>query len=230
MTAVFPNQDDPREKWLRIKEDLTTLPEEIRAILCKDMEKIEVLLQKGTKPNIDKAVALMKKEHCIDDLGVNASLWFCHISIVADFYCYQSEHCFSYTNRDDLETALACIEKAINLKPKESDYYMQKARILFAFNRREEAYACQDQAIKISPHKATHYEEKGFNLYLEHRYEEAIACLDKAIGINPREARYYYQKAKCFEWLKKEKEANFYFKKAKLVGGENMDDVFLSLF
>lgn len=90
-----------------------------------------------------------------------------------------------------LERAIACYRRAIQLQPSYADAYHNLGEVLSVMGQCEEAIAAYRQAIDLNPNfDAPHY-GLGKALASLDRREEAIACYRRAIELNPNLVQAY---------------------------------------
>jgi predicted O-linked N-acetylglucosamine transferase (SPINDLY family) len=106
------------------------------------------------------------------------------------------------------EEALASCEKAIALKPDDTEAHSNRAIALLDLKRPEEALASCDRAIALKPDYAEAYSRRGIAL-LQHlrRPEEALASYDKAIALKPDNAGSHHNRANALKELNRFDEA-----------------------
>ena len=84
------------------------------------------------------------------------------------------------------ETALAALDRAIELNPNYAFAYAQRGIVLAYLNRPEEAIIAAERAIRLSPNDPTGLLSSYLALGLAHlfggRYEEALSWADRALG------------------------------------------------
>ncbi|MCG8365211.1 MAG: tetratricopeptide repeat protein [Pseudanabaenales cyanobacterium] len=85
----------------------------------------------------------------------------------------------------DYNTAIACYDQALAIKPDNSAAFYNKGTALDDLGRKEEAITCYDQALAIKPDYDKAFYNKGTALYDLGHKEEAIACYDQALEFKP---------------------------------------------
>ena len=93
----------------------------------------------------------------------------------------------SLYNLGELQKAIVCYEKALELEPRQGYSWNNKGLSLSKLGRHEEAIACYEKALEIDCRYANAWTNKCISLSKLGRHEEAIASSDKALGINPRD-------------------------------------------
>lgn len=108
-----------------------------------------------------------------------------------------------------MEEALVCIDKIIEMKPKNSDFYFKKASILSSpkLQRYEESIDVYDKGIKLNNKNSSAYLNKGIVLINLKKYDEAAECFDRAIKLSPNDPWIYCNKALILMKEKKYEEA-----------------------
>jgi tetratricopeptide (TPR) repeat protein len=91
----------------------------------------------------------------------------------------------------ELEKAISCYRRAIQLQPSYADAYHNLGEVLSVRSELEEAIAAYQQAIELNPNFAASHYSLGKVLANLERREEAIACFRRAIELNPNFARAY---------------------------------------
>jgi tetratricopeptide (TPR) repeat protein len=90
-----------------------------------------------------------------------------------------------------LERAISCYRRAIQLQPSYADAYHNLGEVLSVIGQCEEAIAAYRQAIELNPNfEASHYTLGKAWASLDRR-EDAIACFRRAIELNPLFAQAY---------------------------------------
>ncbi|BAZ90315.1 tetratricopeptide repeat protein [Raphidiopsis curvata NIES-932] len=92
-----------------------------------------------------------------------------------------------------LRMALAAINQAIKLQPKDTSLYTQKFYILLSLTRYQEAVELMDQAILLNPHHGFYMNRGGARRELGD-YKGAIDDYTQAINISPELASAYYER------------------------------------
>ena len=80
------------------------------------------------------------------------------------------------------QQAIADYSQAIDLKPKRSSYYGNRAASKMKLALYEEAVLDYTSAINLSPRDMTFVRNRGFALYKLQRHEEALTDYDKVIN------------------------------------------------
>jgi tetratricopeptide (TPR) repeat protein len=85
----------------------------------------------------------------------------------------------------DLLEAIACWDKAIELKPDSQQVWLNRGVALDKLGRYAEAIASYDRAVAIEPDSHKAWQSRGAALNKTGRYEEAIASCERAIATKP---------------------------------------------
>jgi RNA polymerase sigma factor (TIGR02999 family) len=93
---------------------------------------------------------------------------------------------------DQMDAAIACFRKAIELDPKYAKAHFNLGITLFKQGKLDEAIACYRQAIKLDPKFAWAHNNLGNVLYRKVRLDEAITCYRRAIELDPKYALAHY--------------------------------------
>lgn len=84
--------------------------------------------------------------------------------------------------------ALACFQKAIDIKPDFIPAWVYKGICLEQLKQYEAAIACYDQAIQINPDVADLWYNKGTTYCQLKRYNDALVCFDRVLEMEPDNA------------------------------------------
>jgi CHAT domain-containing protein/Flp pilus assembly protein TadD len=85
----------------------------------------------------------------------------------------------------ELLEAIACWDKAIELKPDSQQVWLNRGVALHKLGRYAEAIASYDRAVAIVPDSHKAWQSRGAALNKAGRYEEAIASCERAIATKP---------------------------------------------
>jgi len=87
--------------------------------------------------------------------------------------------------KGDLEDAVVCYDKALELDPEFVDAWYNKGLALMKLSNWGEAVKCFDKVIEYAPDNEAAWINKGQALFNRGEYKEAIVCYDKAIELKP---------------------------------------------
>ncbi|MBI5563147.1 MAG: tetratricopeptide repeat protein [Deltaproteobacteria bacterium] len=94
----------------------------------------------------------------------------------------------SLKNLGRLDEAVACYDKALEMKPRDSTAsmaYSNKGNCRNLSGRVDEAIQCYDQALRLDPKNEKAWCNKGYMLQQQGRFQEALACYGKSLEIVP---------------------------------------------
>ncbi|HEU5451488.1 MAG TPA: tetratricopeptide repeat protein [Terriglobales bacterium] len=97
-----------------------------------------------------------------------------------------------YLNKRDYAKALAAYNRAIQLDPKQPEFYMEKCRALAGLQRQAEAVSACSEAIKLRPEYALALRDRGHLEINLGKYPEALADLKKAESLDKTDRGIYY--------------------------------------
>jgi tetratricopeptide (TPR) repeat protein len=103
--------------------------------------------------------------------------------------------------------ALACFQKAIEMKPDFIPAWVYQGISLEQLERYDEALASFDEAIEINPNVTDLWYNKGATLCQLQRYEDAMTCFDKVLEIDPNNAIAQTARSLTFSTLESLKQA-----------------------
>ena len=83
--------------------------------------------------------------------------------------------------------ALACFQKAIELKPNSSDFLMNRARTNSRLEMYKQALADINEVIKSNPNDAWVWNEMGTIWFQKENFAKALECFEKSLEINPND-------------------------------------------
>jgi len=82
------------------------------------------------------------------------------------------------------EEALACIETALRINPRNEVAWVNKGNALSRMGRLVDALKCYNSAIKVNPRYEVAWNNKGNALARLGKYEDALRCYEKALRID----------------------------------------------
>jgi tetratricopeptide (TPR) repeat protein len=101
-----------------------------------------------------------------------------------------------YGQRGDYNTAIGCLNKAIQIKPRKGSAYFNRAITLSNLNRNEEAIKDYNMALIYSPENAIEILTNRSNIFLATgQLKEALADLDYLISSGNKNFLFYYNRA-----------------------------------
>ncbi|HSW73744.1 MAG TPA: tetratricopeptide repeat protein, partial [Candidatus Limnocylindria bacterium] len=113
-----------------------------------------------------------------------------------------------FLDRHDFTQALACFQKALELRPHYGSSYFNLGRLYNAQKDYEKAWTC----FKNCCIHADLDNEMGFTAYAEYsyllqKYEDALIGFDKALACNPHNQNLQHCKAECQIKIQEQKNA-----------------------
>lgn len=118
------------------------------------------------------------------------------------------------TGKGELEGAIACYQKTVELQPNIWGVYQKLADIYRQQGQLSTAVATLEKAIKLNPNFPWFYQKLGVVLIELKRWEEAAVALEKAIKINPDFYLSYEKLGEALSKLEKWSAAVATYKKA----------------
>jgi tetratricopeptide (TPR) repeat protein len=109
-----------------------------------------------------------------------------------DVYNEAGDH---YFENDDLEKALACFSKAVELVPTDTVALHNKGSVLFMMQKYDDAVKTFDQLISIDSEDTSAYLTKGAALFKAGKYDESIQALNNVVKRDMNDAAAWYYKA-----------------------------------
>ena len=107
----------------------------------------------------------------------------------------------------DFEAAIADYNKTIEINPKFSWPYMNRALAYGRLKRWDEAIADYGRAIELDQNYASAYNGRAWSYCQIGKFEEALVDADKALKLKPNEANFFDTRASAYEGLKRYAEA-----------------------
>jgi tetratricopeptide (TPR) repeat protein len=89
-------------------------------------------------------------------------------------------------NQDD--DALESVEKALNISPKNANYWFNKGMILESMGSIDDALQAYGQAVALNSALENAWYRQGLLLQMQGSYNESLFSLDQAIGLNDQNA------------------------------------------
>jgi hypothetical protein len=106
-----------------------------------------------------------------------------------------------------LGEALATLERAAALDPKDPKVHANLGSILTRMERPEDAVACYRRALALAPDYAEAHYNLGATLAALDRQEEALACYDKVLALAPNHSRALINRGSVLSALNRHEEA-----------------------
>lgn len=159
---------------------------------------------KGADKIIEEAEALTKRGEFNEALEL--------YSQAAELY---PDNQFIFVNRGniyndhfrDFEAAIADYNKTIEINPKFSWPYMNRAIALGRLKRWEEAIADYGRAIELDQNYAAAYNGRAWSYCQIGKFEEALIDANRALKLKPNEANYFDTRALAYTGLKRYEDA-----------------------
>ena len=113
----------------------------------------------------------------------------------------------SLANTGKYQEAIACYNRALEIKPRFIEAWDRKGRSLFELGRYKEALVCTDKLLEIDVNDDNVWFNRGFTLAKMGKPQEAIACYDRALEVNPRFVEAWKEKGRPLMALDRNEEA-----------------------
>lgn len=110
----------------------------------------------------------------------------------ADIYMEAGDH---YFENEELDKALECFSKAVELSPKDTVALHNKGSVLFVMQKYDDAVQAFDALIAIDSEDTSAYLTKGAALFKAGKYDEAIQALNNVVKRDMNDAAAWYYKA-----------------------------------
>jgi tetratricopeptide (TPR) repeat protein/S1-C subfamily serine protease len=118
-----------------------------------------------------------------------------------------SERGNAYMQLKDYKQAINDYTQAIQLNPKNADYYAIRGGIYFLLEEYKQGIDDLTQAIQLDHKKATYYSMRGNTYVLLKDYKQAINDYSQAIQLDTKNASYYANRGNTYVLLKEYKQA-----------------------
>ena len=105
------------------------------------------------------------------------------------------------------EEALRCLDRALEICPRNSVAWLNKGAALHARGLDGDAVSCYDRALETDPRDASAWIGKGVSLCGLGRNEDAVRCFDRSLELDPRDARAWGGKGLGLSGLGRDAEA-----------------------
>jgi len=126
-----------------------------------------------------------------------------------------------YFSRGDYASALACYDRAAELKPGSASAHYKRGLTLGRLGRWDESLAAHDRAIALEKDHPSAHRNRGVDLQRLGRHEEALAALDRAIQLNPCDASARFVRVVALIALGRIEEANGAFDRLPEAGPDD---------
>lgn len=101
----------------------------------------------------------------------------------------------------NLEAAITCFDRAIQLDPANDYAWGGKALALDYMKRYENALECYNKALECNQDNAITWHNRGLTLASLKMLRESVESFEKALEINPNYAKAWYNKGRLLEKL-----------------------------
>lgn len=152
-TEQIDQYDTSLKKTLDLSRNLYSLdpPTYKQDIIDLQNRTVWRMLVKG---GVDEALALAKENYALDETNETSLYYLAQ--------CFNSK-AYLYANAADYTQAMSTIDKAIELMPREADFYDSKGRILLMQGKDQEALKMWKKVLELNPKFLDDY-PKGTNL------------------------------------------------------------------
>lgn len=116
----------------------------------------------------------------------------------SDHLAFQGEELIASRN---MEAAIDCFERAIQLNPANEHAWGGKALTLDYLKRYKEALECYDKALECNSNNAITWHNRGLTLASLKMLRESVGSFEKALEINGNYAKAWYNKGRLLEKL-----------------------------
>ena len=206
--SSFAQKTNPLKESYNYKRALEAMQNE------EDNSTIMQYLQKELEEHPKNGYAYMLQGVVyLDEQQVGQSLEALNKSVQLlkkDKECLKDAYRLRSKIQDELENdteALADLDKALKLDPKDMDVLCDRAEFFYQRDRYEEADRDYDAMIRIEPGNTLGYMGKGRNALEQERYDEALKMFDYCVKLSPDFARAYAFRGETYMGMKKYDEA-----------------------
>lgn len=128
----------------------------------------------------------------------------------------------SYAALKDYKKAIAIINLAIDLQPKNCHYWNDKGAFLSELNQMTNAHKCFNKSIKLKPN-SMNWANKGVLYHKYNNLEKALECYDNAIKLDSQDIYPIIGKAKVYMDLNDFENAEKYFEIAGRIDDTDLE-------
>ncbi len=111
---------------------------------------------------------------------------------------YYSNRGAYYSSLKSYEKAIDDLNKAIELDPNNSQFYLDRVNRYLSLMSYEKAIDDCNKAIELDPNNAEFYLGRGICYFFLKSYDKAIDDLNKAIEFDPENSIYYVYRGECY--------------------------------
>ncbi len=142
----------------------------------------------GRKYSVPEAGALAMQQHQLGNFPAAAEIFRLILIRAPAAAEIHNNRGAALQNLHRYEEALACYDRAIELKPGYANAYFNRGSVLKKLNRLDAALASYDQAIALNPNHAEAHNNRSALLQEMRRYDEALAGYDRVLALKPNHA------------------------------------------
>lgn len=113
-----------------------------------------------------------------DTLKHNPSSWMAYINLGS-----------IYLKRQQIDKAIACFQKAIELHPQHAEASYNLGIALVSKGEIDNAISLFEEALRLNPNYSEAYNNLGSVWYLKKDFDKSISCFQKSLRINPSNAQ-----------------------------------------
>ncbi len=183
-----PQPGDDGEQWLAYGNQLyRTLQYD------KSVSAFDTAIAKGKEStgNYGKSLSLYQsRKHGLAKIAIARAIAAVPASKRANYYYFWRHQSANFRGLAEYDEALASINVAIELEPRDSLLLNEKAATLLTLKKYLEAIAIYSKLIQIKS-EAYAYNNRGAAKYYLGNKQEAISDYDRAVSINPQAADVY---------------------------------------
>lgn len=103
-----------------------------------------------------------------------------------------------YYKLGQLQEALSCCDKGIELNPKFAYLYFARGVTYYKMDQYAEAISDYSKSIDINPEFTEAFNMRAYAYFREKQYDKAISDLNKVIDLNPKYTQAYCERAAAY--------------------------------
>jgi tetratricopeptide (TPR) repeat protein len=144
-----------------------------------------------TPPDYSAAIATCRNAHNQPDEIIQACSGLIEVSGISDsnLNLFLRKRAWAFSRKDEYETALADVDRAVKLMPEDANTWVWRAYIHNAHGDYDATAKDFEQALAINPDRAATFNNRAELFYYRKEYEQALQDYQRVLELDPKRHR-----------------------------------------